>query len=176
MITRNCPQCNSIIDYSHKHSRDKAEKLGSKCASCRNQRNLNPNCECKFCKKQLYRRPSRLHGNIFCCYGCRNKYYSGEKGKHKPKCKRNRSWDQKNIRYKKEKAVAYKGGRCEKCGYNKCIGAMDFHHINPEEKMYDVKNLMARRWELIQLEIDKCILLCSNCHREEHWNERRNKK
>ncbi len=52
---------------------------------------------------------------------------------------------------------------------------MDFHHINPEDKIYAVKDLMVRRWELIQTEIDKCILLCSNCHREEHWNERNQK-
>ena len=53
---------------------------------------------------------------------------------------------------------------------------MDFHHINPEDKIYDVKVLMTRRWELIKEEIDKCILLCSNCHRELHWNERQRKK
>ena len=94
---------------------------------------------------------------------------------NKPKPKRNRSWDQKSVKNKKEKAVTYKGGKCEKCGYNKCIAALDFHHKNPEEKIYDVKSLMNRKWELIQEEIDKCILLCSNCHREEHWNERRKK-
>lgn len=36
----------------------------------------------------------------------------------------------------KVKSVAYKGGKCEICGYNKCIGALDFHHVNPEEKEY----------------------------------------
>jgi hypothetical protein len=176
MFTRNCPKCNAIIDYNYEHTRDKAEKLKNRCASCRNQRNLKPNCECKVCHKELYRRPSKLiQENIFCCYGCRNKYYSGDKGKHKTKRKRDRSWDQKSIKYKKERAVAYKGGKCERCGYNKCIAAMDFHHINPDEKAYTIKNLMVRKWELIQTEIDKCILLCSNCHREQHWNERNQK-
>jgi hypothetical protein len=52
------------------------------------------------------------------------------------------------------------------------IAAMDFHHVNPDDKMFEVKDLMVRKWELIQSKIDKCILLCSNCHREEHWNER----
>ena len=56
------------------------------------------------------------------------------------------------------------------------IAALEFHHINPEDKIYDVKVLMTRRWELIKEEIDKCILLCSNCHRELHWNERQRKK
>lgn len=176
MFTRNCPQCNSIIDYNYQHTRNKADQNNSRCASCRNQRNLKPNCECKVCKKELYRRPSRLNkDNIFCSYGCRNRYFSGDKGKHKSKSKRNRSWDQKSIKYKKERAVAYKGGKCERCGYDKCIAALDFHHINPNDKIYAVKDLMVRKWELIQEEIDKCILLCSNCHREEHWNERRKK-
>lgn len=173
MFTRNCPKCAKIIDYNHKDTRDKAEKNQIKCSSCRNSRNLKPNCKCKVCDKELYRSPCRLNKeNIFCTYGCRNKYFSGERGRHKPKPKRDRTCDQKNIRKKKERAVAYKGGRCERCGYDKCIAAMDFHHINPEEKLYTVKDLMARRWDLIKSEIDKCVLLCSNCHREEHWNER----
>ena len=97
MFTRNCPQCNSIIDYNHPHTKNKAERNNTRCAYCRNQRNLKPNCECKVCKKALYRRPSRLNqDNIFCSYGCRNRYFSGDRGKHKPKPKRNRSWDQQS--------------------------------------------------------------------------------
>lgn len=177
MFTRNCPQCHAIIYYHHERSKNQAEDNCTRCASCRNQRNLKSNCECKVCKKELYRRPSLLKKeNIFCSYGCRNKYFSGDQGKRKPKPKRNRSWDQRSIKYKKEKAVIYKGGKCERCGYDKCIGALEFHHINPEDKIYAVKNLMVRRWELIQQEIDKCILLCANCHREEHWHERKQRK
>ena len=101
MFTRNCPQCDSIIDYNHEHTKNKAEQNNTRCASCRNHRNLKPNCECKVCKKELYRRPSRLNqDNIFCSYGCRNKYFSGDRGKHKPKPKRNRSWDQKSVKNK----------------------------------------------------------------------------
>lgn len=174
MFTRNCPKCANIIYYNHEDTRNKADKSQVRCVSCRNSRNLKPNCECRVCHIELYRRPSLKlrQENIFCTYGCRNKYYSGERGKHKPKPKRDRTCDQKNKKRKKERAVAYKGGRCERCGYNKCIAAMEFHHINPEEKLHTVKDLMVRNWELIQAEIDKCILLCSNCHREEHHNER----
>ena len=65
MLTRNCPQCQNIIDYSHEHTRNKAEIKGSRCASCRNHRDLKLNCECKICHKKLYRRPSKTKGNIF---------------------------------------------------------------------------------------------------------------
>lgn len=177
MFTRSCPQCKQDIYYKHEQSKDKAEINEARCASCRNQRNLKPNCTCKTCGKALYRRPSKQKENIFCSTGCRNKHFTKERYPELfQRIKRDRSSDQKRIRYKKEKAVAYKGGKCEFCGYNKCLAAMDFHHINPEDKIYDVKVLMTRRWELIKEEIDKCILLCSNCHRELHWNERQRKK
>ena len=69
-------------------------------------------------------------------------------------------------------AVTYKGGKCEKCGYNKCIAALDFHHLNPLEKDFSIGNKgYTRSWENIKKEIDKCILVCANCHREIHSNE-----
>jgi hypothetical protein len=71
----------------------------------------------------------------------------------------------------KEKAVEYLGGACKICGYNKCIGSLDFHHINPKEKEINYslfKTIFNKR--LID-ELDKCILLCANCHRELHYNE-----
>lgn len=64
-------------------------------------------------------------------------------------------------------AVEYKGGSCCKCGYDRYIGALEFHHINPEEKDFVVsKNTMS--WEKMKKELDKCEMLCANCHREIH--------
>ncbi len=66
-------------------------------------------------------------------------------------------------------AVDYKGGKCEKCGYNKCIQALDFHHVNPSEKDFGIgHNGYTRSWEKCKKELDKCIILCANCHREIH--------
>lgn len=67
----------------------------------------------------------------------------------------------------KEKAVEYKGGKCSVCGYDKCINALCFHHINPHEKDFTIsgRNLS---WNRIQSELDKCVMLCSNCHIELH--------
>lgn len=71
----------------------------------------------------------------------------------------------------KAMAVEYKGGKCEICGYNKCISALEFHHLNPEEKDFGIStDGNTRSWKRIRPELDKCILVCSNCHREIHYN------
>ncbi len=69
----------------------------------------------------------------------------------------------------KEKAVKYKGGKCEKCGYDKCIWAFDFHHIEPKQKDFNISRYSTTCWEKIKKELDKCIIVCSNCHRELHY-------
>lgn len=68
----------------------------------------------------------------------------------------------------KLKAIEYKGGKCEMCGYNKYPQAMVFHHLNPEEKDFGISNSNTRKFEKVKPELDKCILLCANCHLETH--------
>lgn len=72
----------------------------------------------------------------------------------------------------KELLVAYKGGKCVRCGYNKAVEALDFHHIDPatKERALSEKGLTLSLTRL-KLEADKCLLLCANCHREEHAKE-----
>lgn len=75
------------------------------------------------------------------------------------------------IRRKKVKlkAIEYKGGKCLHCGYCKCPDVFEFHHLNPAEKDFAIsKNGHSRSWERVKNELDKCIILCSNCHRELH--------
>jgi hypothetical protein len=66
-----------------------------------------------------------------------------------------------------------KGGACELCGYNKNSAAMEFHHINPENKLFqlDLRSLSNRKWNDVEAEAGKCTLLCSNCHAEYHHPE-----
>lgn len=82
------------------------------------------------------------------CYDCRNQKYM--------------------LRWKKLKkeAVAYKGGKCQECGYNKFVGALDFHHRDPETKKYSWDGMKKRNWDARKKELDRCDLLCANCHRE----------
>lgn len=70
----------------------------------------------------------------------------------------------------KTDAVLYKGGVCEICGYNKCLAALEFHHINMEEKEFTISKVRTLSVDKIKHELDKCMLLCSNCHREIHYN------
>jgi hypothetical protein len=75
----------------------------------------------------------------------------------------------KRRRALKTMSIEYKGGKSTFCGYNKCEGALEFHHIDPSQKDFalSVRGL-TRSWERIIKELDKCILVCSNCHKEIH--------
>jgi predicted HNH restriction endonuclease len=73
----------------------------------------------------------------------------------------------------KEKWDLYKGSlKCARCP-EKHIATLDFHHINPTEKEYNVSKLVANRmYTKAYKEIKKCIVLCANCHRKLHYNEK----
>ena len=72
----------------------------------------------------------------------------------------------------KEWAIKYKGGQCENCGYNKCYEALDFHHRDKTQKDFCISDRnLTLHWDEIKKELDKCSLLCANCHREEHSKE-----
>lgn len=65
--------------------------------------------------------------------------------------------------------VDYKGGQCVLCGYNKCIEALDFHHVDDQTKEFGIAHKgKTLSLEKVKTELDKCVLLCSNCHREVH--------
>jgi hypothetical protein len=69
----------------------------------------------------------------------------------------------------REMAREYKGGKCVICGYNKCSRALTFHHKDPGEKDFGLSEKgLTRSWKKILEELDKCVLLCANCHAEVH--------
>ena len=73
------------------------------------------------------------------------------------------------------------GGKCEICGYDKCVAALDCHHKDPVTKSFGLgMGGLTKSWEKLKAEALKCRLLCANCHRELHaksgkanssWNE-----
>lgn len=69
----------------------------------------------------------------------------------------------------KAKAISYMGGRCIFCKYNRCSAALEFHHIDSKTKEFGLgKNGLTRSWHKTLAELKKCILVCSNCHKEIH--------
>ena len=89
-------------------------------------------------------------------------------GKMKSTCKKCHSKDiGRRLIEAREKAIEYKGGKCEHCGYNKYRGALEFHHRDSTIKEFGIS---SKRWGFKSLtkELDKCDLLCANCHREKH--------
>lgn len=77
------------------------------------------------------------------------------------------AYRKKRVERIREYINSIKGRGCDICGYNKCLSALDFHHVRGE-KSFPVSKPGERSIELIQQEIDKCILVCANCHREIH--------
>ena len=64
----------------------------------------------------------------------------------------------------------YLGGVCVECGED-CPVCLDFHHIDPAEKEFVVCAKISKGWlwDRLQPELDKCVLLCRNCHAVLHW-------
>lgn len=70
----------------------------------------------------------------------------------------------------KHRMVEAMGGCCQCCGYDKCESALDLHHIDPTEKGFAIGLVTAnpKKWETIVKELRKCVMVCTNCHREIH--------
>ena len=61
------------------------------------------------------------------------------------------------------------GGQCHLCGYNRCTGALHFHHLNPAGKDSEVSAVLRQNGKAAALiEAHKCVLVCANCHQEIH--------
>jgi hypothetical protein len=74
------------------------------------------------------------------------------------------------IRRFRAKAAAIKllGGKCTKCGFHGNQAAMQFHHTDPSKKDFIIGNVGNKSWDSIKAEMQKCVLLCANCHMIEH--------
>lgn len=101
-----------------------------------------------------------------------NGYASDGKKKYKPSCKKCENLNTRqtknakiaNILEKLDKAYA-----CERCGYDKNTAALCFHHIDPDEKEFEISQMSSWPVKDLEAEIGKCIVLCHNCHMEEHY-------
>lgn len=82
-------------------------------------------------------------------------------------------WGKQRVLETQQSLRRLKSNGCAICGYNKCSSALDFHHVLPKEKNIRIGHeIFHWKNERISEEVNKCILLCSNCHRELHAKEK----
>lgn len=106
-------------------------------------------------------------------YHCRTCPTTGEENFYKTaryQCKS--CWNKRTAKDQQDKVILLKteyGGKCAKCGYDKCIDALEFHHLDPSIKEFHLGEHRGRSLENLRQEMEKCILVCRNCHTELHF-------
>ena len=104
------------------------------------------------------------------CKFCEREYdYDAKAGHTKTQC--NSCMVNRRRAGMKAKCIEYKGGRCILCGYDKCERALVFHHRDPTTKKFQICSGHSRSWDSVKAELEKCDLLCANCHAEQHSKE-----
>jgi hypothetical protein len=86
---------------------------------------------------------------------------------HRPETLLNQADDTSWKRSIKQRAVTFLGGKCCICKYEKCLDSMHFHHVDPEIKEFCISD-KSWSWSRIVDELQKCALVCANCHGEIH--------
>lgn len=126
--------------YKATHKEEKLVLKSKMCTKCSLEKNIN----------EFYKRRDNKDISAY-CKPCTNKQVLDRQRNFKKLC------------------IEYKGGHCIVCNYNKCNGALEFHHLNPNEKDFTIANARLTSFnDKVKKELDKCILVCSNCHREIH--------
>jgi hypothetical protein len=113
---------------------------------------------------------NRKTGTYLTCERCGKEYFYNRKdrGGHNTKTCNTCSVTKRRIKVKAI-LVAEAGGKCRRCGYDKCLAALVFHHRNPKKKEFGLGFRGIRRGiKALRKEARKCTLLCQNCHTEVH--------
>jgi hypothetical protein len=126
----------------------------------------------------------QLENKVYCkpgykvCFICKNikpiSEFSGGTFSYCKKCDADRVSEKQRL--VKKECVEYKKGKCELCGYDKSISALQFHHLDPTKKDFDIsdKHFISMN-DVLKIELNKCILVCANCHCEIHYGLHKDK-
>lgn len=140
------------------------EKGLSKCITCQEIKKIS-----EFNKSGLYKDGTQKYD--YSCRKCKNKY-------QKNYYKQNKNSKFLDAKERRDEIRSWlfeikKSLECNRCGYNNHPSALDFHHLNDSDKKSNISTLVADRCSktTILKEIEKCEVLCANCHRIEHYKD-----
>lgn len=158
MIDSLCIRCYAFIS-----AKSKRKFCSRHCANSYNnklQAKRKPEGKCKVCSKSIRTSIS------YCSDICKQAKLAESKLRRR---RSNVLFVKQRRKKLKELAISYKGGKCQICGYDKCVDALQFHHLDPSIKDFGISDKgLTRSWERTKIEVDKCVLLCGNCHAEIH--------
>lgn len=98
-------------------------------------------------------------------------YFRKTENRHHPYCKRcHNAYTHERFKRRKARAITYKGGVCEDCGGAFHYSVFEFHHTDPTGKELTGNQIKRWAWDRVKAELDRCMLLCANCHRLRHWD------
>lgn len=146
-----CSKCNEKLDIYEFHHINEKEKLFEISEG------IVKNLSFKKLKPELDK-------CILVCPNCHQEIHFNENHKN----------DNKNImtnymqKYRdenKQRAIKYLGGKCSKCGYNKCQAALSINKYE-NDTLENIGEILQHSWENIKPILDKCYLLCMNCNRK----------
>ncbi len=122
----------------------------------------------KICKQCMTEFDTSSNARVYCSDLCRARYKHIHKSLHNNAT----NYQAQKLRGLNRKLhfISVKGGKCEICGYNKNISALCFHHVDPsvKEVSLDIRHLSNGTMATLSAEVEKCQLLCHNCHMEIH--------
>lgn len=150
--------CSAICARSFSTSVRRAETNEKIRMKLRERANPPVSKECRHCKNE-FSVPYNKRARIFCsqeCFGAA--------------CRKNAPGEHPVVAFRqrlKVRAVEYKGGCCSFCGYRRSYRALQFHHLDPTKKDFGIGG-KSLTWEKVRVELDKCVLVCANCHSEIH--------
>lgn len=144
-IRKRCEACNEEFEC-WAYAADRRKTCSRKCKNIQLKLKEKAGCRCIVCNETDL-----------------EKFYEGRKASCKS-CHNNKLIEKRKDMLHKGREIL--GGKCSKCGYNKCDAALEFHHVIGS-KEFQIAGAKYG-WKRMKAEIEKCILLCANCHREHH--------
>jgi len=109
------------------------------------------NTTCNICNKELTGKQSK-----FCSIDCKNQSHQSYEAQRS------------RAELRKLKLIVLLGNKCSNCGYKKNSSALCFHHLKDKSFGLTSREIANHNWNRILEEVNKCVLLCSNCHMELH--------